>query len=144
MFSFSEAWIFVFSIFFTIDKIRFHCFYILYSIEVLGFFFLLSFLYIPQNIIYETNLSWLVFELIKALESKTLIVFYLSFPNSTILCFFFFFFIIDLYFLIPAVTAQVFIPVELVIPTGTQTNESNTEIETQAVIEASFQHNLNN
>ena len=41
----------------------------------------------------------------------SLIVFSLSFPNNTILlCFFFFLFIIDLYFLIPAVTAQMFIP----------------------------------
>ena len=46
-----------------------------------------------------------------------------------------FFFIIDLYFLIPAVIAQCFIPTaELVIPIGTQTNEANAEIETQPVI----------
>ena len=40
---------------------------------------------------------------------------------------------IDLYFLIPAMIAQMFIPTaELVIPTGTQTNEANAEIETQS------------
>ena len=41
---------------------------------------------------------------------------------------------IDFYFLIPAVIAQIFIPTaELVIPTGTQNNEANAEIETQTV-----------
>ena len=44
-----------------------------------------------------------------------------------------FFFIIDLYFLIPAVIAQIFIPTA-VIPTGTQTNKANAKIETQPVI----------
>ena len=44
------------------------------------------------------------------------------------------FFIIDLYFLIPALIAQIFNPTaELVIPTGTQTNEANAKIETQQV-----------
>ena len=39
------------------------------------------------------------------------------------------------YFLIPAIIAQMFISTEeLVIPTGTQTNEANAEIETQPVI----------
>ena len=40
--------------------------------------------------------------------------------NNTILpCFFFFFLIIDLYFLIPAIIAQIFNPIaELAIPTG--------------------------
>ena len=39
-----------------------------------------------------------------------------------------------LYILIPAVVAQIFIPTaELVIPTGTQTNEANAEIEAQPV-----------
>ena len=42
------------------------------------------------------------------------------------------FLIIDLYFLIPAVIGQIVIPTaELIIPTETQTNEANTEIETQ-------------
>ena len=37
--------------------------------------------------------------------------------------------IIDLYFLIPAVISQMFIPTaELVMPTGVQTNEANVEI----------------
>ena len=79
-----------------------------------------------------TNDSWL-YGLIKALETWTSTVFNLSFPNSTIFpCFFFFFFIIDLYFLIPAVNSQIFIPIaELVTPTRTQTNEANVKIETQ-------------
>ena len=39
-----------------------------------------------------------------------------------------------LYILIPAVVAQIFIPTaELVISTGTQTNEANAEIEAQPV-----------
>ena len=77
-----------------------------------------------------------MYELIKTLEIRTSIIFNLSFPNNTILsCFFFFSFINDLYFLIPAVIPQVFIPTaELVIPTGPKTNEANAEIETQTVI----------
>ena len=50
-------------------------------------------------------------------------LFNLDFANNTILSLFFFFFlIIDLYFLIPAVIAQIFNPVaELVIPMGIRT-----------------------
>ena len=45
---------------------------------------------------------------------------------------FFFFLIIDLYFLIPAVIARVFISMgELAIPTVTPINEANASIETQ-------------
>ena len=56
---------------------------------------------------------------------------------------FLFFFTIDLYFLIPAITAQMFNPTaELVIPTGISTNEGNAEIETQPVtVKARIQHN---
>ena len=84
----------------------------------------------------EINSSWLVYTLIKALETRTSIIGNLSFPSNTILLyFFFFFFIIDLYFLIPDAIAQIFVPIaELVIPTGTQTNEANVEIETQPLI----------
>ena len=73
--------------------------------------------------------------MVKALDIRTLIVFNLHFPNNTILsCFFFFFLISDIYFLIPAMIAQIFIhTAELVIPTGTPTNEANAEIETQPV-----------
>ena len=46
----------------------------------------------------------------------------------------FFFFIIYLYFLIHVMNANIFIPTtELVLPTVTQTNEANAEIETQPV-----------
>ena len=64
---------------------------------------------------------------------RTSIVLNLSFPKNTVLsCFFFF--IIDLYFLIPAVVTQIFISIaELVIPTETQANEANAEIEMQPV-----------
>ena len=45
------------------------------------------------------------------------------------------FFIIDLYFLIPKVIAQIFNgTAELVMQTETQINEGNEEIETQTVI----------
>ena len=73
---------------------------------------------------------------IKDLEIRTSIVSKLVFPNKTILlCFPFILWIIDLYFLIPAVIAQIFNPsAELVMPTGTQTNDANAAIATQPVI----------
>ena len=80
----------------------------------------------------EANSSWPIYESIYALEIRTSMVFKLSFPKDTILSCFFFFVIIDLYFLISAVIAQIFIPTaEFVILTGTQTKEANAEIETQ-------------
>ena len=71
--------------------------------------------------------------MINALEIRTSIVFNISFPNNSILsCFFFF--VIDLSFLIAAVTLPMFIPAaELGMRTGTQTNEANVEIETKSV-----------
>ena len=58
-------------------------------------------------------------------------LFDLDFAKNAILsCVFFFFLIIDLYFLIPAVIPQIFVPTaELVIPAGMVTNEANAEIE---------------
>ena len=55
----------------------------------------------------------------------------LDFANNTILsCLFFVSLIIDLYFLIPAVIAQIFNPVaELVIPAGIPTKEEKAEME---------------
>ena len=72
---------------------------------------------------------------IKALQIKTLTVLNLAFPNNTILsCFLYFFLIIDLYFLIPAVIAQIFnSTAELAIPTGIPTNKAKAEIETHPV-----------
>ena len=72
-------------------------------------------------------MSWLIYELIRALEIRTSIVFNLYFPNNTILQWFLFFLlIIDLYFLIPAVILKIFIPTaDFVIPTEKQTNEAN-------------------
>ena len=63
-------------------------------------------------------------------------LFNLDFASNTILsCFFFFFLIIDLYFLIPTVIAQIFNPIEeLVIPIGIPTKEAKAEIETHPVI----------
>ena len=62
-------------------------------------------------------------------------VFNLVFANNAILsCFFFFFLIIDLYFLIPAVIAQIFNPTaELVIPIGIPNNKAKAEIEIHPV-----------
>ena len=56
-------------------------------------------------------------------------LFNLDFANNTILsCFFFFFLIIDLYFLIPAVIAQIFNPIaELVIPIVIPAKEAKTD-----------------
>ena len=63
-------------------------------------------------------------------------LFNLDFASNNILsCFFFFFLIIDLYFLIPTVIAQIFNPIEeLVIPVGIPTKEAKAEIETHPVI----------
>ena len=50
--------------------------------------------------------------------------------NSILSCFFLFFLIIDLYFLINVVNAQIFNPIaEIVIPIGIATKETKAEIE---------------
>ena len=66
----------------------------------------------------------------------TSVLFNLDFANNTILsCFFFFFLITDLHFLIPAVIAQILNPIaELVIPTGTPSEEAKAEVEIHPVI----------
>ena len=58
------------------------------------------------------------------------------FPSNTILsCLFFFILIIDLYYLIPAVIAQILNhTAELAVLTRTQTNNANAKIETHSVI----------
>ena len=99
--------------------------YVIYSTEVSGFFIsFFIFLFSVNTLFTETNSSCLTYESIKDLEIKTSIVSNFVFLSNTILsCFFFFFFIIALYFLIPEVIAQIFIPIaELVMLTGTQTN----------------------
>ena len=60
----------------------------------------------------------------------------LDFASNTILsCFFFVFLIIELYLLIPAVTAKFFNPIaELVIPTRIPSKETKAEIEIHPVI----------
>ena len=60
-------------------------------------------------------------------------VFSFDFVNNTISsCFFFFFLIIDLYFLIAAVIAQIFNPIaELIIPIRILSKEAIAEIEIQ-------------
>ena len=83
-------------------------------------------LYSFRTLFIKTNSSWLITESIKALEIKTSMLFNLDFANNTILsCFFFFFLIIDLYFLTPAVIAQIFNPIAgLVIPIEIPTKEA--------------------
>ena len=55
--------------------------------------------------------------------------------NATLSCFFFFFLIIDLYFLIPEVIAQIFNQIaELLILLGILTKEQKVEMETHLVI----------
>ena len=55
--------------------------------------------------------------------------------NTILLCFFLFFLIINLYFSIPAVVAQIFNPtVKLAIPIGIPTKEAKAEVETHQVI----------
>ena len=62
----------------------------------------------------------------------TSVLFNLDFAKNT---FIFFFIIIDLYFLIPAITAQIFNPIaELIIPVGIPTKEAKAEMETHPVI----------
>ena len=63
-------------------------------------------------------------------------LFNLNFASNTILsCFFFFFWIIDLYFLIPVVIAQIFNPIaELIIPIGIPIKEAKAKIHMHPVI----------
>ena len=63
-------------------------------------------------------------------------LFNLDFANNTIFsCFLFFFFIIDLYFLILGVIAQIVDPIaELVISIGIPSKEAKTEIEIHPVL----------
>ena len=83
----------------------------------------------------EADYPWLIYKSIKPFESKTSIALNLAFPSNTVLSYFFFFFlIIDLDFLISAVSAQIFIPTaDIAIPTKMPTNDINAEIETQPV-----------
>ena len=73
--------------------------------------------------------------MIKVLEIKTSILFNLDFANNTILSIYFFFFlIINLYFLIPAVIAQIFNRImELITPIAIPTKETKAEMETHLV-----------
>ena len=68
--------------------------------------------------------------MIKALETKTSMVFNLVFANNTILsCFFFL--IVDLYFLIPAFNLQIFNPIaELEMHIGILIKKAKAEIKT--------------
>ena len=79
---------------------------ILYSIFCRSFRIFYSFLslYSVSTLFTETNLLWLIYESIKALETRTSIAFNLAFHSNTVLsCFFLFYLIIDSHFLILAV-----------------------------------------
>ena len=84
----------------------------------------------------KINSSWLITESIKALEIKTFVLFNLDFAKNTILSsFFFFFLIINLYFLISTIIAQIFYPIaELVIHIGIPIKEAKSEMETHPLI----------
>ena len=84
----------------------------------------------------KTNSSWLIFQSIKAWESKGSTPFNLVFDNITILsCFFFFFLFTDFLFLIPEVIAQSFNYItKLIIPIGIPHKEVKIEIEIDPVI----------
>ena len=75
------------------------------------------------------------YEFTKALKINSSILFNLFFPSNIILSYFIFFFlIIDLYYYILAVIAQIFNPIaELIISIGIETNDANAVIETQHV-----------
>ena len=70
------------------------------------------------------------------MQIKTSMLFNLDFARNAILsCLFFFFLIIDLYFLVPAVIAEMFNAIaELVIPLGIPIKEAKTEIQINPVI----------
>ena len=76
--------------------------------------------------------------MIKALKIKTSIPINLAFANNIILSWshiFFLYLIIDLYFLIPQVIAQIFNSIaEQIIPTGIPRKEAKVEIEIHPVI----------
>ena len=105
----------------------------LYNVFHRFFISFIHFIIFFYTLFTETASSWLIYQLIKALEIRPSIVFDLPFRSTnTLSCLFFFFFIIDLYFLIPAVIAKTFIPTaKLVMSTETQNNDANAEIKTQ-------------
>ena len=82
-------------------QIRIKLFYL--SLEVLISFYI-SYSFI--TLFTETNSLWVIFKLNKALEIKTSRLFNVF--DTILSCFFIFFLIIDLFFLIPAVTASIF------------------------------------
>ena len=100
------------------------------------FFHFIVFVYISLYFIISSYSYILITESVRCLEIKTSILFNLYFAENAILsCFFFSFLIIDLYFLIPAVIAQIFNPIsEFVIPIEIRTKEAKAEIEIYPVI----------
>ena len=129
-----DTQIFLRSIFLTTNTIGFHCFYMVYFTGFLEFFISFISLYSSSTVFAGTNSSWLIYESIKTLDIKTLIVFYLAFTNYFImLCPLF---LHNWLILLNSCSyCTNFIPIaELTIPIGTQANEANAEIETQPLI----------
>ena len=100
------------------------------SLDIKYFISCFTSLYSFRTLFIKRNLPWLITESIKVLEIKTSILFNLDFASNTIeLCFSFLFLIIDLWFLIPLVIAQIFNPIaELLIPIGIPIKEAKSEI----------------
>ena len=87
------------------------------------FSFISSFCF--NTLFIKTDLSWLIYEYINALEINTTTVFNLVFASNTNLSRFFFGYLI---------IVQIFIPTaELAIPAGIQIKEAKWEIETHSV-----------
>ena len=84
----------------------------------------------------KINSAWLIFESIKALEIKPSMLFNIDFANNSISSsLFFFFLIINLWFLISAVIAQICDPIaKLVIPIRIPSKEVKPKIQVHPVI----------
>ena len=91
-------------------------------------------LYCFKTLFIKTNSSWLVTESIKDLEIKISFLSNFDFANNTILSVFFFL-IIESYFLITGVIAQIFNPIaELLVPIEIPIKEAKAEMEIHPVI----------
>ena len=102
-----------FSIFFTLQTLRKHCFInrlksLIKLMKFLEFWYFLLYHHILFNTIFtETNSLWLIHKLVKALEIKNFVLFKFKF---ILLYVFLIFLLINLYFLITIAIAQILIP----------------------------------
>ena len=134
------------SMYLTTDTIQFDGFYIVYCVAFSGIFVSSCIsLYYLDRLFTKSNLSWLIFGLIKDIETKTSIVFSLGFANNTILQSFFLFLLITYCWLLLIADHWLLfnccsdstninpIP-KLAISTETPINEGNAEIKTHPPI----------